>query len=98
MKLQANFDLFGSYGVVRKHQMFEVESAYAAQELIRNGRAREPDAPTITYSTKMFTPEQPQEASQAATPFRIDRDSNAQPARLYRAGSALRPCANPAAR
>jgi len=58
MRLIANRQLCGSYGVVGPGQEFNVEDDTGLQ-LISNGVAYRPNPPRILYQTKVITPEAP---------------------------------------
>jgi hypothetical protein len=59
-----------------------------AEELLKNGVARKPDAPRVVYETKIVTPEAPEVASST---FRDVHVSHAQSAPIPLAGDPVLP-------
>ena len=68
MRVIANRQLTGHYGVVTIGEEFEAEDDVACQ-LLRNGLVKKPDLPAMVYETKVITPEVPE-----ATPRDAFRD------------------------
>src|ERR1019366_5755395 len=61
MRLIANRQLTGHYGVVTIGQEFEADDDVARQ-LLRNGVVKKPDPPALVYETKVIAPEVPEAA------------------------------------
>ena len=61
IRLIANRQLTGHYGVVTMGQEFEAEDDVARQ-LLRNGLVKKPDLPSMAYETKVIAPEVPEAA------------------------------------
>ena len=61
MRLIANRQLTGHYGVVTIGQEFEADDDVARQ-LLRNGLVKKPDLPAMVYETKVIAPEVPEAA------------------------------------
>src|ERR1019366_3966421 len=61
MRLIANRQLAGHYGVVTIGQEFEADDDVARQ-VLRNGVVRKPDLPAMVYETKVIAPEVPEAA------------------------------------
>lgn len=59
MRLIANRQLFGEYGLVAPGDDFEVRDEIATQ-LLRAGVVRKADPPTVQYETKVIVPEAPE--------------------------------------
>ena len=68
MRVIANRQLTGHYGVVTIGQEFEADDDVARQ-LLRNGLVKKPDPPAMVYETKVIVPEVPE-----ATPRDAFRD------------------------
>ena len=62
IRLIANRQLTGHYGVVTIGQEFEAEDDVARQ-LLRNGLVKKPDLPSMVYETKVIAPEVPEAAA-----------------------------------
>ena len=77
MRVIANRQLTGHYGMVTAGQEFEAEDDVARQ-LLRAGLVKRPDPPAMVYETKVIEPEVPE-----AAPRDVFRDvslSHAEPA------------------
>ena len=61
MRVIANRQLTGHYGVVTIGQEFEADDDVARQ-LLRNGLVKKPDLPAMVYETKVIAPEAPEAA------------------------------------
>ena len=61
MRVIANRQLTGHYGVVTMGQEFDAEDDVARQ-LLRAGLVKRPDPPTMVYETKVIAPEVPEAA------------------------------------
>ena len=61
MRVIANRQLTGHYGVVTIGQEFEADDDVARQ-LLRNGLVKKPDLPAMVYETKVIVPEAPEAA------------------------------------
>jgi hypothetical protein len=65
MRVIANRQLTGHYGVVTIGQEFEADDDVARQ-LLRNGLVKKPDLPAMVYETKVIAPEVPEAAPRDA--------------------------------
>src|SRR3954453_18400485 len=65
MRVIANRQLTGHYGVVTTGQEFDADDDVARQ-LIRNGLVKRPDPPAMVYETKVIVPEVPEAAPRDA--------------------------------
>ena len=65
MRVIANRQLTGHYGVVTIGQEFDANDDVARQ-LIHAGLVRKPDPPTLVYETKVMVPEVPEAAPRDA--------------------------------
>ncbi len=61
MRVIANRQLAGHYGVVTTGQEFDAEDDVARQ-LLRAGLVKKPDPPAMVYETKVIVPEVPEAA------------------------------------
>ena len=61
MRVIANRQLTGHYGVVSGGEEFEADDDVARQ-LLRTGLVRKPDPPRVLYETKVIVPESPEAA------------------------------------
>ena len=83
MRVIANRQLTGHYGVVTIGQEFEADDDVARQ-LLRNGLVKKPDLPAMVYETKVIVPEAPEAAPRDA--FRDLPLPDAEPASVAREG------------
>jgi hypothetical protein len=65
MRVIANRQLTGHYGVVTIGQEFEADDDVARQ-LLRNGLVKKPDLPAMVYEMKVIVPEVPEAAPRDA--------------------------------
>ena len=77
MRVIANRQLTGHYGVVSAGQEFDAHEDVARQ-LLRAGLVKKPDPPTMAYETKVIVPEVPEAAPRDV--FRDLRLPDAEPA------------------
>jgi hypothetical protein len=59
MRLIANSQLRGEYGLVEEDREFDCPE-HIAPKLLRSGKARRPDPPRVLYETKIIVPEAPE--------------------------------------
>ena len=76
MRVIANRQLTGHYGVVTAGQEFDADDDVARQ-LLRAGLVKRPDPPVMLYETKVVSPEAPEAAPREA--FRDVPLSDAEP-------------------
>src|SRR5580704_6511680 len=84
MRVIANRQLTGHYGVVFGGQEFDAEEGVARQ-LLRAGLVKRPDPPVMVYETKVIVPEAPEAAPRDA--FRDVPLPDAEPAGVAREGN-----------
>ena len=65
MRVIANRQLTGHYGVVSMGQEFDADEDVARQ-LLRAGLVKKPDPPVMVYETKVVSPEAPEAAPREA--------------------------------
>jgi len=80
MKLIANCQLSGDYGMVTEGDMFEARDEIG-EILIRNGNARKADPPEVVYETQALQPQETPEV-RPKTPFRDVHVPDAEPPRV----------------
>ena len=96
MRVIANRQLTGHYGVVTMGQEFDAEDDVARQ-LLRAGLVKRPDPPAMVYETKVIVPEAPEAAPRDA--FRDMPLSDAEPQEVASESDRMLPAADlPAAR